>query len=97
MSISTDVRDNEAKKFRTTPDGPAVAIVNSGEYFTNDLDESGTTTYIGKSDGLNWLIQRIVESGNDLTIRYATADQNLTTTTYEQAWTNRTMLNYVYK
>lgn len=31
MSLSTDVRDNEAKKFRDTVDGPAVAVTSEGD------------------------------------------------------------------
>lgn len=98
MSLSTDVRDNEAKKFRDTVDGPAVAVVLSeslsGAYVTNDLDDVAPITYIGKSNGTNWEVQKVTESGSDLSIRYATIVNNPSNTTYADAWTNRLTLTY---
>jgi hypothetical protein len=99
MSISTDVRDNEAKKFRDTANGPAVAVVLSeslsGAYVTNDLDDVFPITYIGKSNGTDWEVQKVTESGSDLSIRYATISNNLTITNYSDAWDNRLTLTYV--
>lgn len=70
---------------------------NATEYFTNDLDVVGSDTYVGKSNGTDWLVQKITESGDDLTMRYATVLNNITRTTYALAWANRATLTYVEK
>lgn len=98
MALSTSVKDNEQGKFRDTVDGPAVAVVLSeslsGAYVTNDLDDVSPITYIGKSNGTNWEVQKVTESGSDLSIRYATILNNSLYTTYADAWTNRLTLTY---
>lgn len=98
MALSTAIKDNEANKFRDTVDGPAIAVVLSeslsGAYVTNDLDDAAPITYIGKSNGTNWEVQKVTESGSDLSIRYATILNNSLYTTYADAWTNRLTLTY---
>lgn len=65
------------------------------QYQVNDLDTVSTTTYIGKAkvDG-TWLIERIVETGDDLAKDYANESNNATVTTYTAAWTDRLTLTY---
>jgi len=92
--ISTDIRDNELKKFRDSADGPVVAVTLSSDYITNDLDEVAQVTYVGKSNGTNWIVQKVTETGSDLSIRYATILNNSLYTTYSDAWTNRLTLTY---
>ena len=94
MVLSTAVRDNEQGKFRDGAEGVVVAVTLSGDYVTNDIDEVATSTYIGKSNGVSWQVQKVTESGNDLSIRYATILNNPSNTTYADAWTNRLTLTY---
>lgn len=64
-------------------------------YQTNDVDSVSSTTYIGKAklDG-TWLIERIVETGDDLAKDYANQSNNVGTTTYTSAWSGRLTLVY---
>lgn len=64
-------------------------------YQVNDVDSVSTTTYIGKAklDG-SWLIERIVESGDDLAKDYANLSNNGGTSTYTSAWSNRLTLTF---
>ena len=65
-------------------------------YATNDVDTPDpTTTYEGleDSDG-GWQIVQMVKTGNVLSNRFATNKNNLTYTTYSDAWTDRTLLDY---
>ena len=89
----------------STPDQQEInqTIINKlglGDYFTNDIDSvtEERVTYIGKEklDG-SWLIMRMDETIEGLTlIRYASAKNNPSYTTYSNAWSNRTSLNYSY-
>ena len=98
MTLPISINDLEKGKFRDTIDGPAVAVILSeslsGAYVTNDLEESAPITYIGKSNGIDWEVQRLTETGSGLNIRYATINNNLTITNYSDAWTNRLTLTY---
>jgi len=98
MTLPISINDLEKGKFRDTVDGPAVAVVLSeslsGAYVTNDLDDVSPITYIGKSNGINWEVQKVTETGSDLSIRYATILNNSLYTTYDDAWTNRLTLTY---
>ena len=71
-----------------------VTIKAFGDYIANDIEETGTTTYIGfeNLDG-DYFIQRIVESSGR-EIRFATIINNPTRTTYALAWTNRATLTF---
>lgn len=94
MTLSTDVRDNEAKKFRDTSSGPAVAVVTESQTSTNLVDiASPTVIYLGEavynsleSDPV-WKIQK-VEIGSIIKILNAS-------NSYNQIWNNRASLTYV--
>lgn len=64
-------------------------------YQVNDVDTVSTTTYIGKAklDG-TWLIERIVESGDDLAKDYANESNNSGVSTYASGWSNRLTLTF---
>lgn len=65
-----------------------------GDYGTNDIEEIGALTYIGKEDaGGDWYIQKI-DTTSGTTIRYATAKNNANTASYSAAWTDRASLSY---
>lgn len=66
------------------------------DYKSNDLDESGSTIYVGQSkpDSESWLIQRMVDTSGDLDMQYANISNNPGSTTYAHAWTNRLTLTY---
>lgn len=99
MTLPVSINDLEKGKFRDTAEGPAVAVVLSeslsSAYVTNDLDDASPITYIGKSNGASWEVQKVTETGSDLSIRYATISNNLTITNYSDAWDNRLTLTYV--
>lgn len=93
MTLSPNINSREFDKFRDGQSGSVVAVAIE-DFVTNDLDESGSTTYIGRSNGVNWEVQRIVETGPDLSVRYATIANNSSYTSYTTAWTNRLTLTY---
>lgn len=65
-----------------------------GDYMANDIEETGSTTYLGfeNLDG-DYIIQSIVDSSGK-TIRFATIVNNASVTSYSDAWTNRATLTY---
>lgn len=65
-------------------------------YEVNDLDDAGSgVTYIGKADtDGNWIVERITESGNDLSKDYANISNNAGQANYTDAWTNRLTLTF---
>jgi len=64
-------------------------------YGVNHYDVDGTTEYVGKETNQGvWLIQKIVTSGSDMTMTYATNLNNTSITGYSSAWTNRATLTY---
>lgn len=69
------------------------------EYKPQETDDYTTTsvTYVGmmKSDG-TWLIKKLDETGNFLTIRFANVSNNGTLTSYSTAWSARTTATYNY-
>jgi hypothetical protein len=65
-----------------------------GEYATNDIEEVGAVTYVGKEDPAgDWYLQKIDKSSGT-SIRYATVKNNATYTNYTDAWTDRASLTY---
>ena len=65
-----------------------------GEYGTNNVEEIGAITYIGKEDPAgSWFIQK-VDTSSGTSIRYASVKNNPSTTSYTTAWTNRASLTY---
>lgn len=72
------------------------AVSMTERYTNNDVDiPNATTTYIGQEDvDSNWLVTRIVQSGNVNSFRYATIRNNATKTTYTGAWNARATLSY---
>jgi len=101
--ILNSVYDDTNKLIRTSSSGSGgVSVVNISSsdvidsYKTHDIEEDGTTTYVGKQDvNGTWLIMKIVEVGDDTDITYANISNNVTKTTYTTAWTDRTTLTYV--
>lgn len=89
-----------ALKTYTTPDSLKDYILSefsvTRSYELNDLDDAGSgITYLGKADkDGNWLIERLTESGSDLSKDYANISNNGSQTNYENAWTNRLSLTY---
>jgi hypothetical protein len=62
------------------------------EYSVNNV-ENAATTYIGKvTPRGTWLIQRYVDATG--VFDYANLSNNVSTTTYGAAWTNRAALAY---
>jgi hypothetical protein len=70
-------------------------VVDFGtRWWSNDIEEVGTLTYIGKEDSqAEWYIQKI-DSASGTTIRYASIKNNVSITNYSDAWSNRNLLTY---
>lgn len=74
---------------------------NTSSLYTANVEEdtASSTTYIGKqsNDGV-WILQKVVDSTSGSTtstsILYASAVNNTSVTSYDDAWDNRTTLNY---
>ena len=65
-----------------------------GEYSTNDVEEVGAVTYIGKEDpDGGWYVQKI-DTTSGTSIRYASVSNNPSIGSYTAAWTDRTTLTY---
>lgn len=65
-----------------------------GDYGTNDIEETGSITYIGKEDSNgDWYIQKI-DTSTGTTIRYASKANNANIVDYTGAWTDRATLTY---
>lgn len=64
-------------------------------YQVNEVDDASGITYVGKAktDG-KWLIEKITESGEDLSKGYANLSNNSGVATFTNAWTNRASLTY---
>ena len=61
----------------------------------NNYAVSGSTEYVGKEDARGeWLVMKIVTSGSNMTLTYATTKNNPTYTSYNDAWGDRTLLTY---
>lgn len=71
-----------------------VTIKALGDYVANDIEETGSLTYIGfeNLDG-DYFIQKIDDSSGK-SIRFATVVNNASVTSYSDAWTNRATLTY---
>ena len=62
----------------------------ANKYLLHEIDEAGTTTYIGMMDNMGvWLIKRLVETGTDATLTYANISNNGGETTFAAAWAVR--------
>jgi hypothetical protein len=92
------LQDRELQKFTEVDGSPAVKVAvvqsaeSSGTYQTNNL-EDGSTIYIGKSKASGtWLVEKFVDATGVKT--YANLSNNLSVTTYSDAWTNRATLTY---
>lgn len=65
-------------------------------YQVNEIDDvGGGVTIIGKAkpDG-TWLLEKLTESAGDISKVYANESNNVGTTTFTTAWTNRASLTY---
>ena len=92
MSLSTDVRDNEAKKFRDTVDGPAVAVTFEDQVLLNLIDVSSSSlTYVGEAprgsltSAAVWTITQINKVGSVTSIK---------TSASLSIWDDRSSLTY---
>lgn len=66
------------------------------KYVLHNIDEpTGNLTYMGKenTDG-DWLVSKIVESGQTTTLTYANLSNNSGQASLTAAWTNRATLTY---
>ena len=68
--------------------------INNENFITNNIDEIGLVTYIGKEnkDGI-WIIQKIDETSGTL-FSFASSLNNATYTYYDVAWSCKTVLTY---
>lgn len=63
-------------------------------YKTQNVDEDGLLTYVGKQKPTGeWLIERYTASGDDIVVQYANLSNNIGYT-YSTAWTARAGLTY---
>ena len=88
---------NLLSKIAAAIEGITVSAGTFTNYKTNDIKESGTITYFGKSepDSGAWLIQKLNEvDGTTVDMTYANLSNNGTVTTYDDAWTTRASLTY---
>ena len=76
MSLSTDVRDNEAKKFRDSSGGPVVAVTFEDQVLLSLIDVSTSSlTYIGEAprgsltSAAVWSITQINKVGSVTSIK----------------------------
>ena len=75
---------------------PTFEIDMFANYKVHETDEDGTTTYVGKIKATNgnWLVERYVDNGGDITATYANASNNASYTTLASAWAVHTTLTY---
>jgi len=71
-----------------------VSFSSSGDLVLNDFEDIAPITYVGKSNGVTYLIEEITELSVGLSKRYASIANNPTILTYSDAWTNRSTLTY---
>lgn len=93
-SLQGTASDHEIRitALEATPDGGNVFDL----YQVNEVDDAGGgVTYVGKAktDG-KWLLEKLTESAGDITKVYANESNNVGTTTFNTAWTNRLTLTY---
>ena len=70
----------------------SISSLSGGSYQTNNLEDAATL-YVGKAkpDG-TWVVEKFVDATGVKT--YANLSNNLSVTTYSDAWTNRATLTY---
>lgn len=90
--ISTDIRDNELKKFRDSSGGPVVAVTFEDQFPLSLIDiASSSLTYVGEAprgsltSAAVWLITQINTSGSVTSIK---------TSASLSIWDNRASLTY---
>lgn len=85
MLFGWDATNLQAVKMNVDSEGS----LHVEKYETNDVEEVGAVTYIGKEkSAAGWMIQKI-DSTSGVVMRYASVINNPTVTTYADAWTNR--------
>lgn len=90
------ISTGQSFKYTSPIDPDTGSVIKSPDEFqANDIEESGTTTYIGKENTSGeWWILRIDESVSPTTFQHASINTNALQTTYSLAWTNRATLSY---
>jgi hypothetical protein len=74
-----------------------VATSSEDKWGINDIENSGDIIIIGKEDSLgNWVIEKIVESGDVRSFTYATHMNNAIIASYSDAWSARSTVSYDY-
>jgi hypothetical protein len=92
--LSTDVRDNESKKFREATIGTKVAVTIEEDSLLNLIDQpDSNTTYIGEAPRGSsesspvWRITRVLKSGTQTSIK--TSGES-----FDSSWSLRETLTY---
>jgi len=71
------------------------STVNEDRWGLNNTSKSKNTTYTGEQDvNGNWIIRKIIKTGSNIAMSYATIRNNESVTTYLDAWDDRTILTY---
>lgn len=70
-------------------------VVNEERWGLNNSEKVGTTTYTGEEDvDGNWIVRKIVKTGSNIQMSYATIKNNPAITDYQDAWDDRATLEY---
>jgi hypothetical protein len=92
--ISTDVRDNELKKFRDSASGPVVAVTNEEtspelrvDIASSTIIYTGEAAFSSSESSPLWKIKKI-DTSSGVSIKLASNG-------FDQIWTNRASLTYV--
>ena len=72
-----------------------LSVVQEERWGLNDSSKSGATTYTGEEDvDGNWIVRKIVKTGSNISMSYATKKNNEGITNYTDAWDNKVGLIY---
>lgn len=72
-----------------------LSVTQEDKWGLNNTSKSGNITYTGEEDvDLHWIVRKIVKSGSNLTMTYATQVNNPLVTNYDDAWDNKDSLVY---